>query len=210
VEILGDTPLSVSIEDITNFSAARWTFSDAASISRIFFWGLDASNDTIVGSSVADQLAGLTGADVLSGGLGNDDLFGGSGADTLKGGRGHDDLDGGSDADLFVYDSTKDSRKGATHDVIKDFSGSEAGGELDRIKLSKIDAIAGPGNQHFKFIGTNGFHHKAGELHFKFVDLNHDTVSETVVEGDVDGNGKADFQIELTGTIVLHKGDFIL
>lgn len=34
--------------------------------------------------------------------------------------------------------------------------------------------------------------------------------NKTFVEGDNDGNGKADFQIELTGHLDLVKGDFVL
>jgi hypothetical protein len=32
----------------------------------------------------------------------------------------------------------------------------------------------------------------------------------TIVEGDVDGDGVADFQIECLGNITFHSGDFIL
>jgi hypothetical protein len=160
----------------------------------------------------SDIINGSNGADVLNGGAGNDLVGGGIGSDIVRGGRGKDDLTGGSEggADIFAYDSKNDSKKGVSHDVIHDFSGIQLG-ELDRISLAKIDAKVGvAGNQHFHFIGMKGFHHKAGELHYKFVDLNHDTVAETVIEGDIDGNGKADFQIELTGSITLFKGDFML
>jgi serralysin len=147
---------------------------------------------------------------VINGGAGNDTVDGAQGSDVLRGGAGKDDLSGGGEADIFAFDRKRDSKKGAGHDVIHDFNGIQFG-ELDRISLSKIDAKAGvAGNQHFHFIGMHNFHHKAGELHYKFVDLNHDTVAETLIEGDIDGNGKADFQIELTNVISLLKGDFIL
>ena len=62
--------------------------------------------------------------------------------------------------------------------------------------------------KQFKFIGDKHFHHKAGELRL----VKHGTY--VTVEGDVDGNGKADFQIDvhnLTDTLsILSRGDFIL
>lgn len=45
-----------------------------------------AGDDTIAGSTVANQLRGLGGADTLSGSTGSDTLVGGSGADSLSGG----------------------------------------------------------------------------------------------------------------------------
>ena len=83
--------------------------------------------------------------------------------------------------------------------------------------LSPEDESAGVGaartggaDNKFVFIGTQAFHHKAGELHYvkhNNAGTAHDT---TVIEGDVNGNGKADFQIVLTGLHNLHSGDFVL
>lgn len=68
-----------------------------------------------------------------------------------------------------------------------------------------IDAKVGvAGDQQFKFIGQQNFHDKKGELHFKFAGSN------TIVEGDVNGDGKADFQIELSGQIQLLGFNFNL
>src|SRR4029079_19758128 len=103
------------------------------------------------------------------GGAGNDLVGGGIGSDVIRGGRGKDDLNGGSEADIFAYDSKNDSKKGASHDVIHDVSGTELG-ELDRTTLSKIDARAAvAGSQHCHFIGMHSSHPKAGEFHYKFV-----------------------------------------
>ena len=61
-----------------------------------------------------------------------------------------------------------------------------------------------PLDQAFKYIGAAVFSHHAGELHeVRFA-------NKTIVEGDTNGDGKADFQIELSGHINLVKGDFIL
>ena len=43
-----------------------------------------------------------------------------------------------------------------------------------------------------------------GQLHYRF-----EGTSKTIVEGDIDGNKVADFQIELTGHKTLTSSDFI-
>jgi Ca2+-binding RTX toxin-like protein len=50
----------------------------------------DDGNNTLVGTSKADQLYGRGGDDTLDGRGGNDDLDGGPGADTFRGGPGND------------------------------------------------------------------------------------------------------------------------
>jgi hypothetical protein len=116
-------------------------------------------------------------------------------------------LSGGADADNFKFNLKTESPKGAGHDVITDFSGT--GLEGDHINVHGIDANTHlHGNQNFHFIGSKTFHHKAGELHV----VNHGTF--VMVEGDVDGNGRADFQIEVHNLAnelnSLAKGDFVL
>lgn len=147
----------------------------------------------------------IVGADTLTGSSFNDVLKGAAGGDILTGGLGKDTLIGGTEQDFFNFDKTAESKKGAARDVIADFS--DTTGEHDLIDLKGIDANKGAGhNQKFKYIGTHHFHHKAGELHIKF-DAIHDT---TIVQGDVNGDAKADFEIELTGHHVLNSHDFIL
>jgi hypothetical protein len=89
-----------------------------------------------------------------------------------------------------------------TRDVIRDFSHFQG----DDIDLSTIDAKTGVfGNQKFDFIGQGAFTGAKGQLHFTFAGP-----AKTIVEGDVNGDKKADFQIELTGHKLLVAGDFIL
>lgn len=135
--------------------------------------------ENAIGGNGGDNITGNSAANTLDGGAGNDVLTGGGGADTLIGGTG---------ADTFVFDLASDS-KGANYDIIQDFSGT--GGDGDVIDLSAIDAKTGPGNQVFTFIGTEKFHHKAGELHYLVKD------GFVLVQGDTNGDGKADFQIEV-------------
>ncbi|WP_421580909.1 calcium-binding protein [Shinella sp. M31] len=141
-------------------------------------------SNIIVGNGGDNVLKGKEGADKITGALGADDLYGGTGKDT------------------FVFTSLKDSTVAASgRDTIFDFSQTQG----DRIDLSGVDAISATSkNDAFAFIGSKGFSGKAGELRFD------KKAAGTYVYGDVDGNGKADFAIELGSAIALLKGDFIL
>ena len=76
----------------------------------------------------------------------------------------------------------------------------------DLINLSGIDAdTTHPGNDAFHFIGSNPFSGTAGELH------QFSLGAKTIIEGDVNGDGHADFQIALLSTnVTLTDGDFVL
>jgi Ca2+-binding RTX toxin-like protein len=118
----------------------------------------------------------------------------------LTGGSGQDMLYGGADGDRFVFEALSDSTTGAGSDIIRDFVAGS-----DTIDLAAIDANAGlAGDQAFTFIGNGAFTHQAGELRAVF------TATKTVITGDVDGNGTADFQILLNGQVTLQETDFLL
>jgi len=115
-------------------------------------------------------------------------------------------MTGALGADIFDFNSTLETKKGiANRDIIMDFSGI-LGGDLDKIDLSGIDAKKGGLDNAFKFIGAQGFHQRAGELQVKYNATSH----IATVSGDIDGNGKADFQIEVHSLTALQKLDFIL
>jgi Ca2+-binding RTX toxin-like protein len=157
----------------------------------------DALNsiENLIGSATIDLLTGNSGDNHISGGSGNDVLDGGTGNDTLTGGPGADILIGGAGADNFVFKTIQDSLPNAA-DQIVDFSSTEA----DRIDLSTIDANSKlTGNQAFAYVGTAAFTHTAGELRF----------ADHLLEGDIDGNGNADFAIQVH-TATLKASDFIL
>ena len=147
-------------------------------------------NDRIIGTSGDDSLSGLAGNDTLLGLDGNDSLDGGLGSDLLVGGGGQDQLRGGFGADLFRFDSALDSQVG-TPDRILDFVRGS-----DRIDLDAFGDLS--------FIGARAFSGTPGELHYvrgrEF----------TLVEADLDGDGLADFQIELAGSLKLSSADFVL
>ena len=63
---------------------------------------------------------------------------------------------------------------------------------------------SGGGDNAFSFIGTSAFSGSKGELRTKQVGGN------TYVQGDVDGDAAKDFEIELTGSLTLTAGDFLL
>ncbi|WP_203423668.1 M10 family metallopeptidase C-terminal domain-containing protein [Sinorhizobium sp. BG8] len=167
-----------------------------------------AANDAdfLIGSTRADALYGGVGSDVLVGNSGNDRLFGQSGKDWLYGGSGADRLSGGTGADVFVFKSVAEiGRLAGKRDVILDFVSGE-----DRIDLSAIDANGSLAGDQFTFLRTKGteFHDKAGELRWLYA--TREGTKVTLIEGDVDGDGIADFRLELTGRVSLEKGDFLL
>ncbi|WP_207476744.1 right-handed parallel beta-helix repeat-containing protein [Arenibaculum pallidiluteum] len=159
----------------------------------------NSGGNLIKGQDGNDTLLGMGGADTLQGGAGNDRLEGGDGSDILTGGSGKDVLVGGSGSDRFDFNLASES-KGSSRDQILDFSRSQG----DKIDLAGIDASTkASGNQGFSFLGTGSFTGKAGQLHIKTIDGQH------VLEGDVNGDKVADFQVTLnTGS--LSSGDFFL
>ncbi len=200
------------------FHALR--FNDAHLASALVF----AGNDTITGSPFADLLLGFAGDDTLAGLGGNDRLFGdhgsdvvfgGDGNDRLRGGAGRDilhgdrgadiltgdggadQLTGGSGADTFRFLRLSDSRPGSSfRDSIRDFAHN-----TDRIDLRPIDANATEhGNQAFDFIGSQPFTDTPGQLRY----------AGHLLSGDTDGDGIADFQVNLTNHPHITAGDLLL
>ena len=146
----------------------------------------------INGNANKNQIAGGGGADTMKAGAGADLLLGQAGKDTETGGLG---------ADRFKLERALDSLA-ATRDVIKDFSHAQH----DRIDLSAIDANSSlTKDQAFTFLGLAGFTGHKGDLHYRF-----EGPAKTIVEGDINGDKHADFQIELSGHLGLTKLDFIL
>lgn len=142
-------------------------------------------------SGIEDVFAG-DGDDQLTGSKVDNDIAGGRGADRLTGGKGNDD---------FIFRMESDTLAD-THDVITDF-----GRGKDDIDLKRIDAIeATATDDKFAFLGAKDFSGAAGQLRFAR-DSGNDL---TRIEGDVDGDGIADFVIELAGLHTLAKADFIL
>ncbi|HET8543395.1 MAG TPA: M10 family metallopeptidase C-terminal domain-containing protein, partial [Pseudolabrys sp.] len=166
--------------------------------------GGDAQGDTftnfenIIGSGFADVLTGNSGNNALNGGAGNDRLTGGLGQDVLTGGPG---------ADTFDFNALNETPVGnANHDVIADFQQGS-----DVIDLTGIDANANrAGNQAFRFISTQDFSGRAGDLHYQSIDQVGTANDATVISGDANGDRVADFEIHLAGLFQMTSNDFLL
>lgn len=174
----------------------------------LLLFGL-GGDDVLTGSSIVDGLDGGAGNDKLSAGDGADDLYGESGRDKLKGGSGEDYLDGGKgrdkltgggDADLlhggggkdkFIVTKVGQSTPEAS-DTILDFAAGK-----DLIDLRKIDEFS-------RFIGEREFTGRAGEVRYGY------DGGDTIVQGDTNGDGRADLAIVLVGKIALVADDFLL
>ena len=128
-------------------------------------------------------------------------MNGGAGGDWMTGGSGRDVLTGGAANDRFDFNTLAEIGKtAATRDVITDFQHT-----FDDIDLSTIDARASlAGNNAFAFIGTKAFTGVEGQLHYRYEG------TDTIVEGDVNGDRAADFQIQLNGHLTLGAIDFML
>ncbi|WP_109116729.1 calcium-binding protein [Azospirillum sp. TSO22-1] len=176
----------------------------------------DIGDDQMQAGDGDDTANGGEGADWVTGNAGNDVVYGGFGIDTLNGADGNDTLDGGPDADLvigdggldhltggegadrFDFNRVSDSRAGAEHDLIEDFGI----GTGDRFDVAGIDAKSGSGaaNDAFTYIGDEAFHGRAGELRY----------AGGLVQADVNGDGTADFEVEIVGAPALDVDHFIL
>lgn len=73
------------------------------------------------------------------------------------------------------------------------------------IDLRKIDARPGSGGDDaFRFIGKQDFTGREGQLRYEY------SKGNTIVQGDTDGDGSADFAIVLIGKVALTGSDFLL
>lgn len=150
--------------------------------------GNDHTN-TFIGTDISDTFYGYKGTEFMYGGGGSDRLYGYSGKDQLTGGTGQDFLYGGNGNDLFIYNSVAEASDPSSSDWIMDFKSGQ-----DKIVLSAFMAgghfagtalVAGAGPQV-------AYDKAAG-----------------VVYGDVNGDGTADFTINIANNAALVAGDFL-
>jgi len=148
------------------------------------------------GDDLYDGRNGEVQQGVIDGGIGDDELRGGKGAETLIGGADADTLYGGGGRDVFRFVWATDSAP-RERDMIRDFSHAQK----DRIDLTALDGDAGT---KLDFIGGDRFSKTEGEVRFQQMK------GYAQVQVDVDGDGKADFALDVSGKHQFAASDFLL
>ena len=164
---------------------------------------IDSSASTELGTGAKGlRLLGMADIDGTGNSTGNT-IIGNKGDNHLAGKGGHDFLTGGLGDDTFVFTKLSDSSALlSSADRITDFHHTT---QHDLIDLHLIDAsTALGGDQAFSFIGKHAYTHHAGELRSVI------SGADTRIFADVDGDGRSDFSITLSGHHTLHADDFIL
>jgi len=185
-------------------------FGDAQGDSLVSIENLKGSdyNDRLYGDSQQNHLYGEAGNDVIKGGGAKDLLFGGDGDDQIEGGSGKDFILGGPGFDTVTGGGGGDTFQFNTQDAypleIYGRADPELFGIITDFNQAQGDQIRMTGGEDLTFVGEAAFSGDAGELRYEAVSGN------THVEGDLNGDKKADFVIELTGNYDLTASDFVL
>jgi Ca2+-binding RTX toxin-like protein len=159
---------------------------------------VDAYTDFVLSDGVEELY--LKGSAVSGTGNALSNVIKGNALDNeLSGGGGKDYLTGGGGSDVFVFDAFDTGASKKTRDVITDFQRG-----VDHIEIAEFDGFDGDWS-----FSKGRFSKDEGELHYKLVDLKGKANDCTLIEGDIDGNGKADFRIEVDGLHKLAAGDFL-
>jgi Ca2+-binding RTX toxin-like protein len=177
------------------------SFSSVGGLVNNIGIALNANIENAIGGSGNDRLTANDLGDSLTGGSGNDTLIGGAGTDQLIGSSGVDTMTGGGGADTFAFALGDSSPASGQHDRITDFAAG-----LDHIDLSGIDAVSSTGAYDpFHFLGAAAFDGSAGALAYAY----NSSTGVTTLQGDTNGDGVADFAIDLTGNVAISVGDLV-
>jgi Ca2+-binding RTX toxin-like protein len=176
VTVYDDLVTGTSRRDLIVSDTAVFAKGSAAAKGKVNVEHSTSGDDVIFAKAGKDVIHGLEGNDRIDGGRGGDKILGGLGQDVLIGAGGHD---------MFKFNAAIDSTAAAP-DLIVDFhSGRD---KIDLRGMALADA---------QFIGKTAFSSTAGELRFDS--------SQRLLEGDLDGDGVADFAVKLgAGHIATH------
>ncbi len=150
------------------------------------------------GNSGSNNIQGNMGDNILEGGAGVDTLNGGDGDDVIVGGAGNDLMRGGIGQDTFDIDTINLAGPLET-DQIYDFSTAEG----DVMDFGNIDAnIHTVQDESFTLVAA--FTKTAGQMTAVFAG------GVTTVRLDVNGDGRADYQVKINGDVSGDTGDWFL
>jgi len=187
VDNIGDQTIELADEgyDIVR-SDISWTLD--ANIEGLQLQG--AADIDGAGNELANNMQGNAGSNRLDGGAGVDNINGNDGDDFIIGGLGNDLLTGGGGADTFIVAHAF----GPTVEVDRVYDFDTAAGDV--IDLS--GAYAGILSL------VSGFTKQAGEMTLSF------SAGTTLLRLDIDGDGKADYQMRINGDVTGDSGGWLL
>ena len=179
--------------------------------------------ENIIGTPRADTLIGTNNGETINGLAGNDRIFGNGGNDRIIGGLGADCMTGGAGNDVFVFNSISDSAPGQSG-YVNNGSFSCAGRPWASRHHHRLHARARTGSTCRRSTPTPGLaatrlspgsatatsRSAPGQLIERIYNPAGTANDKTIIYGDINGDARADFQIELTGLKTLTASDFIL
>ncbi len=175
------------------------TFTLSANVENMVLEGVGNINGT--GNGLVNAMTGNAGNNTLDGGAGDDVLKGMNGNDILIGGTGSDILVGGAGSDSFVITQASIHTSGAIEtDAVNDLIKAQG----DILDFSAIDADTTlAGDQAFHLV-IGAFTHHAGEMTLTLSGAN------TMLALDVDGDGRADYRMTLSGNVTGDSAGWVL
>ena len=194
--------------DCSGYSSAQTidlhpgAFSSVGGLTNNIGIALNAVIEKAIGGIGNDRLIASDTGSTLSGGGGNDTLIGGAGNDRLIGGSGVDNLTGGGSGDTFVFLFGDSSAASGQHDRITDFLSGIGPHRPQRVSTRSAAPAATISSSSSR---TAAFDGAAGELNYFY----NSSTGVTTLQGDTNGDGVADFAIDLTGNIAISLADLI-
>lgn len=151
-------------------------------------------NDTVFGGGGRDLIQGGGRADWLVGGADDDTVIGDNGSETIIGGAGLDDMTGYDGSDQFRFRSAEEIGNdwGAGASFLERITDFTSGEDVIDLRPMQVD---------FAWVNTAAFSGHGPELRFDS--------SRSLLQGDVDGDGAADFTLDLPGVSSLAGSDLL-